>query len=108
MNVPTVNQEGFEQIVNSGETALIEFGASWCAPCRALGPILDEMSAEYGASLPIAKVDVDDSPELASTYGVMSMPTVILFYKGSPVDKLVGLRSKAVYQAAVERSCKVS
>lgn len=107
MELQTINQEGLDRILQAGGTALIEFGAVWCAPCRALLPILEELGGHYGASLSIAKVDVDQSPELASAYGIMSMPTVIVFQDGHPVEKLIGLRPKNAYQAVIDRVCHV-
>lgn len=100
----TINELQYEDMMKSGGTAVIEFGAAWCPPCRALLPILDELAEEYGKSVKIASVDVDNSPALASVFGVMSMPTVILFKNGEPVDKLVGLRSKAAYKAVIDRT----
>ena len=103
MTVQTVNEASFEASVRRQGTALVEFGAVWCPPCNALLPILGELSEEYGDRLPVVKVDCDESPELASRYGVMSMPTVIVFHNGEPVDKLVGFRPKDAYKALLAR-----
>lgn len=87
----------------SKEVALLEFGAVWCPPCKQLQPTLEQLADEYEAEVAFAQVDVDQSPELASAYGVMGMPTVLVFHHGEPVEKLVGLRSKDVYKAVMER-----
>ena len=93
----------FNTAIRAKEIVLVDFGAEWCPPCKALTPILEELQQEEGDRLSILKVDCDESPELAGTYGVMSMPTVIVFQGGEPVDKLVGLRSKEVYRSAYSR-----
>ncbi|SDE01864.1 thioredoxin [Paenibacillus sp. UNCCL117] len=103
MSVQAVNDENFaEQIRKSGKT-LVEFGAVWCPPCKALLPVLDELSKQYGDGLSVLKVNCDESPGAASRFGVMSMPTVILFQDGEPVERLVGLRSKNVYENVLAR-----
>ncbi|MBW7474033.1 thioredoxin family protein [Paenibacillus oenotherae] len=98
MSVQAVNDVNFIAEVQKNETTLVEFGTVWCPPCKVLLPILDEMSDEYGERVAILKVDCEESPVTAGGYGVMSMPTVIVFHKGEPVEKLVGLRPKSVYE----------
>jgi thioredoxin 1 len=82
---------------------LVEFGASWCPPCKVLKPLLDELEESYGERVTMLEVDCDASPETASEFGVMSMPTVLVFRHGEPVEKLVGLRPKAVYSSLLEK-----
>ncbi|MEO3944753.1 thioredoxin [Gorillibacterium sp. CAU 1737] len=101
MSVPTVEKDGFEKVIGTGKPALIEFGAAWCSPCRMLNPVLEELQEEFGSEVSVAKVNVDASPELASAFGVMSMPTVLLFHRGEAVEKLIGLRPKKAYQELV-------
>lgn len=103
MSVQAVNDGNFSEAIRQRGATLVEFGAVWCPPCKALLPILDELSNEQGEALAVLKVDCDDSPVTASQYGVMSMPTVIVFFNGEPVEKLVGLRSKAVYESVLAR-----
>ncbi|WP_044481310.1 thioredoxin [Paenibacillus antibioticophila] len=98
-----VDPAAFDTAVREKEVVLVDFGAEWCPPCKVLSPILEELQIEEGERLSILKVDCDESPELAGRFGVMSMPTVILFQNGEPIDKLVGLRSKDVYRAAYGR-----
>jgi thioredoxin 1 len=102
----TANDSTFRERLNQKEVTLVDFSAPWCTPCKALLPILEHLDREHGKRLSILKVDCDESPGLASRFGVMSMPTVILFHKGEPVEKLVGLRPKSVYDAALARYFK--
>jgi thioredoxin 1 len=96
-----VTKATFDETVSKGVT-LIDFWAPWCGPCRMQGPIIDELSEELKGKANIGKVNVDNEPELASQFGVMSIPTLILFKDGQPVDKMVGLQSKAVLQSKIQ------
>lgn len=98
-----VDQAAFDTAIRENEVVLVDFGAEWCPPCKALSPLLEELQIEEGDRISILKVDCDESPELAGRFGVMSMPTVILFQNGEPLDKLVGLRPKDVYRTAYGR-----
>lgn len=97
-----VTKNTFEQEVLKSEVpVLVDFWAPWCSPCRMLAPTLDELSREFGAAAKIVKVNVDDEQDLAGRFGVMSIPTVIVFKGGQPSGKIVGLRQKADYQNLV-------
>ena len=94
-NVITVTSENFEsEVLNSEKPVLVDFWASWCGPCRILSPIVDEISEEV-QTIKIGKVNVDEQQDLAGKFGVMSIPTLILFKNGQPVNKSVGAKSKA-------------
>lgn len=94
-NVITVTSENFEsEVLNSEKPVLVDFWASWCGPCRMLSPIVDEIAEEV-QTLKIGKVNVDEQQDLAGKFGVMSIPTLILFKNGQPVNKSVGAKSKA-------------
>ena len=80
-------------VLDSGKTALVDFWAEWCGPCRMVGPVLDELAGEMDGTV-FGKVNVDDQPELAAAYGVMSIPTLILFREGEEIGRLVGARPK--------------
>ncbi|MDI4646092.1 thioredoxin family protein [Cohnella hashimotonis] len=93
----------FENAVKPTGVTLVDFGATWCPPCKALLPIIETLAEEYGERVSVVKVDTDESPETASIFGVMSNPTVIVFNDGAPVEKLVGLRPIEVYRTALNR-----
>ena len=93
--VITVTSENFEsEVLNSEKPVLVDFWASWCGPCRMLSPIVDEIAEEV-QTIKIGKVNVDEQQDLAGKFGVMSIPTLILFKNGQPVNKSVGAKSKA-------------
>ncbi|GIP44835.1 thioredoxin [Paenibacillus sp. J45TS6] len=94
MAIVNVSDQSFNTEVEGTGTVLVDFWAPWCGPCKMLAPILEELAADVGDDVKIAKVNVDENPESASRFGVMSIPTLILFKDGQPVDKVVGLNSK--------------
>ncbi|HBH86187.1 MAG TPA: thioredoxin [Syntrophaceae bacterium] len=83
-----------EEVVKSEKPVLVDFWAPWCGPCRAIGPVVEELAAAYKDRVKVAKVNIDENPKTATVYGVMSIPTLILFKGGSIKDKLVGLVPK--------------
>ena len=91
------------EVLNSNEVVLVDFWAPWCGPCRMVGPILEEISAEQVGKVKIAKVNVDENPELSSTYNVMSIPTMIIFKKGQPVEEFVGAMPKASIEKKLDK-----
>lgn len=95
MSVIIVNKEIYEnEIINSDKKVLLDFYADWCGPCRMVAPILEEIAKEHPEYL-IAKVNVDKEPEIASQYGVMSIPTLVVLEKGEVVNRTTGARPKA-------------
>ncbi|QMV44660.1 thioredoxin [Cohnella cholangitidis] len=103
MNLLAVNDTNFQGSIRQQGVTVVDFGAVWCPPCKVLKPILDELAGEYGEKLSVLEVNCDESPAIASEYGIMSMPTVIVFHNGEPVEKLVGLRPKAVYESLLTK-----
>lgn len=95
-----LTKDNFTQSVENG-VSLVDFWAPWCGPCKMQLPIVDELSTELEGQATIAKINVDEEPELASQFGVMSIPTLILFKDGQPVDKMVGLQSKDALKAKI-------
>jgi thioredoxin 1 len=101
--VLSLNQDNFKtEIESSTVPVLVDFWAEWCGPCRQLGPILDQLADEKGAAVKIAKVNVDESPDLASQFGVRSIPMMVFFKNGEKVDSVVGLQSKAALAAKLD------
>ncbi|ANE46154.1 thioredoxin [Paenibacillus swuensis] len=94
MAIVNVTDNSFSTEVESQGTVLVDFWAPWCGPCKMIAPVLEELDQELGEQVKIAKVNVDDNPESASRFGVMSIPTLIVFKDGQPVDKVVGFNSK--------------
>ncbi|OZB98650.1 co-chaperone YbbN [Paenibacillus sp. XY044] len=103
MSIQAVNDTTFVSQIKTQGTTLVEFGAVWCPPCKKLLPLLDELSGELGDQVQFLQVDCDESPATASQFRVMSVPTVIVFRDGEPVEKLVGLRPKSVYEQIVSK-----
>ena len=93
MSVIKVTESNFDEVVNSNKPVLIDFWASWCMPCKMLSPIVDEV-AEENDNIVVGKINVDEEPILAGNFGVMSIPTLIVFKDGKIYNKSVGLVNK--------------
>ena len=97
-----LNKNNFEQSIANG-VALVDFWASWCGPCKMQLPIIEEFSGEMEGKATVGKVNVDEELELAQSFGIQSIPTLILFKDGKPVKKLVGLHSKEALDEEVNQ-----
>ena len=95
MSIISVGDKDFqEKVLNSNDPVLCDFWAEWCGPCKQISPILAEIAEEYSGKITIAKVNIDENPEVPSKYGIMSIPTLILFNKGEVVGTQIGLQEK--------------
>jgi thioredoxin 1 len=98
-----LNDTNFDSQIQNG-TTLVDFWAPWCGPCRMQGPILDRVAMQTQGKATVAKVNVDNSPGVATTYGIQSIPTLIVFRNGKPVHGFVGVQSEAALLAALEQA----
>lgn len=102
-HVSHINDANFDaEVMQSNLPVLVDFWAEWCGPCRALGPILEEVAQSHGSKVKIVKINIDESPQTPSHYGVMSIPTLILFKNGNVEATKVGLLSKSQLIAFIE------
>lgn len=99
----TSKTEFEEKVLKSAQPALVDFFASWCGPCKMLTPELEALAAEYQDKALVVKVNVDDLPELASRYNVMSVPTLIILKSGQEANRLVGFRPRKDIGAALDK-----
>ncbi len=100
MEILQLSSRDFKDTIGSG-TVLVDFWAGWCMPCKMLAPVIEALAAEAGDGVKVAKVDVDAEGDIAMEYGIMSIPTVILFREGREERRIVGVQPKEVYSDAL-------
>ena len=90
-----IKDDNFSEVITQAKTpVLVDFWAPWCGPCRMVSPVVEELADEYEGKVSFGKVNVDENPKIASQYGIMSIPTLILFKEGKPLSNIVGFRPK--------------
>ncbi len=103
--VKHANDADFEaEVLKGGKVTLVDFWAPWCGPCRALGPVLEEVAAEFHQKVNVVKVNVDENPKTSAQYGVRSIPTLLMIKDGQVKDTVIGLVSKQQLADVIERS----
>ena len=103
MAVKHVKTAEFDTLMEAAPLAMVDFWASWCGPCQMLGPVIEELAEQYEGRALVAKVNVDDEPDLARRFGVMSIPTVVFLKKGREFERKVGAYPAEAYTEVLDR-----
>ena len=93
-----------EEVIKADTPVLVDFWADWCAPCKMIAPIVEDLSTEFDGKIKFAKLDVDSNPQIATNYGIRGIPTLLIFNGGQPVDQVVGAVPKSVLKKRLEEA----
>lgn len=104
MAIKHVKTEEFEAVLETAPLAMIDFWADWCGPCKMLSPTVEALAEQYDGKVLVAKINVDEEPELARTFGVMSIPTVVFLKNGREFDRKVGLMPAAAFRDVLDQN----
>jgi thioredoxin 1 len=103
--IVNLTKDNFDQeVLHSDKPVLVDFWAQWCGPCRAVAPIIEELTDDYTGKVKVGKINVDEQGELAAQYRVMSIPTIMLFKDGQMADKVIGARSKDEFSKLIDKN----
>ena len=97
-----INEDNYKELAAQGKPMVLDFWATWCGPCKKIGPIIEELASEYEGQVIIGKVDVEEAADLTAEFGIRNVPTVIFIKNGEVVDKSVGAATKAVLEEKVK------
>jgi len=99
----TLTDQNFdEEVLKANTPVLVDFWATWCAPCRIVGPVIEDLAKEYEGRVKVGKVNVDQNPNSASRFGIMSIPSIVIFNKGQVIKSLVGAQGKDTYKKELD------
>ena len=98
----TITNENFESLKSGNQPLVVDFWATWCGPCRMVGPVISELAQEYDGRIVVGKCDVEENEDIAMEYSIRNIPTILFFKDGQLVDKIVGAQSKARIQEKFE------
>jgi thioredoxin 1 len=101
----TVTDTDFEEaVLRSDQPVLVDFWATWCPPCRVMGPVVEDLARRYSGRAKVAKLDVDDNPIVARSFGIQSIPTLMLFHGGDPIERRIGVQPRGDLESLLERA----
>lgn len=107
MRVKQIQDTTFDaEVLNSEKLVLVDFWAPWCGPCRMIAPVIDEVAKEYGESIKVVKVNTDENPSTAASYGIRSIPTLLIFNNGDIVDTIIGAIPKTTVVNRIQKCLK--
>lgn len=97
-----ITDNNFEELLQSGQPLVVDFWATWCGPCKQIGPFIEELASEYEGKVTIGKCDIEDNDDLVAKFGIRNVPTVLFIKDGQVIDKQVGAATKTVFQSKIE------
>jgi thioredoxin 1 len=97
-----ITNDNFKEVLETEKIVVLDFWAEWCGPCRMVGPIIDELAADYEEKVVVSKINVDDNPEISANYGIRNIPTILFLKNGEVYDKQLGAVAKATLAAKID------